>query len=194
MTVKEIKKILEYELSPKRFTHSVNVMNASIVLAEKHGANLKQAALAGLLHDCAREISNEKLLELSKKFDMNGDHVIFEQPELLHGPVGSKLAKSEYGIIDKSILYAVYYHTIGRENMSLLEKVVFVADYIEPGRKFSGVEEIRKAAEDDLDQAMILALDSTICHVMSMGRLIHPNAIFTRNFIIRSKIQKKSEI
>lgn len=194
MNREDIKDKLEYVLSPRRFIHSLNVMNTSIELAQRYGVDREKAAVAGLLHDCARDIRGDEVFELCKEFGIQVDDIARVQPELLHGAIGAGLAGHEYGVEDPMILDAIHYHTTGRKDMSILEKVVFIADYIEPGRNFTGVNEARKVAFSDINDAMVLSLDKTIKHVISKGALIHPDTIDARNFIIshgKSQEQKR---
>lgn len=184
MTLEEIRDKLEKSLTRRRFVHSVNVMNCSVDLAAKYGENKDRAAVAGLLHDCARDIKGRAIFDLCDKFGIKPDGVKLRQPELLHGPVGSYIAQVEYGVTDEGILDAIRFHTTGCENMSLLSKIIFIADYIEPGRNFHGIADIRNLAYVDIDRAMICALDRTIRHIMSKGALIHTDTVNARNFLI----------
>jgi predicted HD superfamily hydrolase involved in NAD metabolism len=190
MTIDEMKNKLQAVLKPKRYTHSINVMETAGKLAEKYGIDMEKAALAGLLHDCARDIKGEKVFELCDEFGIKVDYIGIKQPELLHGAIGSKLAVTEYGIDDTEILDAICYHTTGCENMSLLSKIVFMADYIEPGRTFPGANDARKLAYKDIDSAMVMALDKTIKYVIDRGALIHPNTVNARNSIIFENMAK----
>ncbi|MCR4434674.1 MAG: bis(5'-nucleosyl)-tetraphosphatase (symmetrical) YqeK [Clostridiales bacterium] len=184
MTIEQIRNKLEHELSPKRYTHSVNVMKTAIELAAKYGVDVKKAEMAGILHDCARNIKGEEALRLCRKFGIDVDNISKIQTELLHGPLGSVLAREEYGIEDESVLAAICWHTTGRENMDMLEKIIFTADFIEPGRKFAGVEDVRKQAFIDISKAVLMSLDCTIHYVIAKGALIHPATIHARNYII----------
>jgi len=190
MTIDEIKRELKKILKPGRFNHTIGVMNTSVKLAQTYGADESKAAMAGLLHDCAREIKGEVLFELCERYHIPVDDVCRTQPELLHGPLGSKLSEEVYGVSDREVLDAVCYHTTGRENMSLLEKIVFVADIIEPSRNFKGVDEIRKDAFVDLDKAVLAALDGSIRYVLSKGALLHIDTVNSRNYLI-NEINKR---
>jgi predicted HD superfamily hydrolase involved in NAD metabolism len=183
-----VKSRLEEHLSPKRFIHSLNVMDTAAKLGSKYGADEEKCMLAGLLHDCARDIKGEQVFLLCDRFDIYVDAVSKMQPELLHGPLGAKLAKQDYGVNDEQVLNAINYHTTGREGMSLLEKIVFIADYIEPGRKQPGVDEVRKIAFNDLDKAMAISLDDTLKYVLSKGALIHTLTVSARNYLILKHI------
>lgn len=185
MNLEKIKEKLEDSLSPKRFIHSINVMNSSIYLAKKYDEDIRLAAIAGLLHDCARDIRGKDIFDICEKYNIKVDDISSLQTELLHGPIGSILARREYGIEDKPVLNAICNHTLGCENMSKLDKIIFLADYIEPGRKFKGVEKIRKMAEINLDKAVLLSYDNTFRYCIKKGCLIHPKAIFARNQILK---------
>ena len=105
----------------------------------------------------------------------------------MHAPLGAEIASKEYGVDDVEILDSIRFHTTGRENMGILEKVIFLADYIEPGRNFPGVEEIREQAFEDIDSAMTMALDKSLKFVISKGALIHPLTVKARNYMIFSR-------
>lgn len=185
MTREEMKMKLEETLSPKRFIHSINVMKTAIELSKNYGVDTEKAAIAGLLHDCAREIKGEQVFELCRRFNIETDYITQAQPELLHGPIGSYLAKIEYGVEEPDILRAISRHTTGHENMEMLDKIVFIADYIEPNRNFPGVEDARKEANTNIDRALIMALNKTIKHVMTKGAMIHPETVNARNYLIK---------
>lgn len=184
MDINEIREKLKKALTPKRYKHSIGVMETCIILAERYGANTEEAALAGLLHDCARNIGEYDSLKLCVKYGIEIDEISALQPELLHGRLGAKLANMEYCVASEEILEAIEYHTVGKPEMTLLQKIVFLADYIEPGREFPEVEELRKAAYDDLDKALLRALDTTIEYVIGKKRLIHMNTISARNWLL----------
>lgn len=188
MTVEEMKNKLEEVLSSKRFKHSLGVMDTAVSLAERYGENKEKAAVAGILHDCAREIKGQAVFELCEKYHIGVNYITLSQPELLHGPLGAVLATEEYGVEDEDIIRAIYCHTTGRENMTLLDRIIFMADCIEPGRKFEGVDEVRELAYCDLDSSLVISLDSTIRHIIQKGKLIHPDTINARNFIIKKNI------
>ncbi len=180
----EILEKLKKPLNRKRFVHSVNVMNTSIELAKKYKEDVEKASLAGILHDCAKDIRGEQLLNMCKEFGIERDFVTRIQPELLHGPLGRKIAHRDYGIEDEDILSAIEFHTTGSENMSMLEKIIYIADLIEPKRNFRGVKKLRRLTFRDMDAAIILSLDMIIKNVLKKGKLIHPNTINARNYLI----------
>jgi predicted HD superfamily hydrolase involved in NAD metabolism len=184
MNTDEILEKLKKHLNKKRFVHSVNVMNTSIELAKRYNEDIEKASLAGILHDCAKDIRGEQLFNMCKEFGIETDFVTRIQPELLHGFLGKKIANRDYGIEDEDILSAIEFHTTGSENMNMLEKIIYIADLIEPGRRFPGVNRLRRLTFRDIDTAIINSLDMTIKNVLKKGKLIHPNTIKARNYLI----------
>lgn len=185
MTLEEMNDKLKKSIRTDRYIHSVNVMNSALSLAGLYGVDKNKAAVAGLLHDCAKDLKNEDTYEINKKFDIETDEITKRQPRLLHGPVGAYIAEICYGITDKEILNAIKFHTTGKENMNMLEKIIFISDYIEPERNFPGVDDIREWVTKDIDRAIVLALDSTIKRVLGKGALLHPATVNARNYLIR---------
>lgn len=166
--LKKLTKEMQEVQDPKRFTHTLGVEYTAAALAMRYGRELQQAQIAGLLHDCAKCMSDEKLLKLCEKNKLDVTEVERRNPFLLHAKVGSCLAKKEYGIEDPEILNAILYHTTGRPDMTLLEKIIFTADYIEPGRKQApNLTEIRCEAFKDLDNAVRMILRDTLAYLRS---------------------------
>lgn len=191
MTLDKIIVQLEKMLSPRRFSHSLKVMEASIKLAEKYGEDVEKAALAGLVHDCAKNIKSEDILSLCDKYGIIVDDIMRKDTALLHGMVGSYLARELFGIDDQRILSAIADHTMGRTGMDTLSKILFVADYIEESRDYDGVEEIREAAEESLEKAIYKGIDTTIIHILKKGGLLHPQTIATRNWVLEEESAKR---
>ena len=161
--VRKLTKAMEETLSGKRFQHTLGVAYTAAAMAMKYGVDMKKALVAGLLHDCAKCMSDEKLLKLSEKENIEVTDVERRNPYLLHAKVGAMLANKEYDIDDEEILNAITYHTTGRPGMTDLEKIVFVADYMEPGRdKAPNLEKVRKLAFEDLDEAVRKILKDTL--------------------------------
>lgn len=169
---------LHYVLTPKRYKHTQGVAQESLQLAKRYGANTDKAYLAGLLHDCAKCLTDEEKLKLCDEYNIKLDDILKTQPDLTHSFLGAKIAEEEYNIKDKEILDAIAYHTTGRPNMSLLEKIVFIADYIEPNRDyFEGLDKVRDLAYKDINKAVIYALESTMNYNKNKRRIIHPLGI-----------------
>lgn len=150
-----IRKRLEKKLNPSRYEHSLSVSYTCVALAMRYGEDLDKAELAGLLHDCARQYESEEIYQrcLSKGIEVTKDEE--KSKILLHAKYGSYMAKHKYHVSDPEILSAIEFHTTGKPDMSLLEKIVYIADYIEPRRyKAKNLDQMRKLAFIDIDQAL----------------------------------------
>lgn len=183
MDIKEIETDLSNKLSKKRFIHTLGVVNSAMYLAKKYGANIEDAHLAALLHDCAKEIPLLEMRDLVA--DLPCDQDMLHSGALLHGLAGMVLANTQYGVTNPDILEAIRVHTTGKENMSKLDKIIFLADYIEPNRKFPGVNDIRLAAEQSLDAGVLCGFDMTIRHLIDSEDSIYPLTILSRNDLLR---------
>lgn len=172
-------------LSPQRYEHSLGVRDTAVKLALRFGADPGKAELAGLLHDCAKNIPAEEALVLCERLGIELDEAERLNPALIHAPLGAELAQTEFGIHDEEIKNAIRYHTVGRAGMSLLEKVIYLADMIEPGRSFEGVEALRKAVEVSLDKALYEALKQSILHNAARGRIIHTGTVDAYNDLLK---------
>ncbi|MEG2353689.1 MAG: bis(5'-nucleosyl)-tetraphosphatase (symmetrical) YqeK [Clostridium sp.] len=190
----EIKSYLKSNLNDHRFNHCIGVYETCKKLAHYYGADEEKSALAGLVHDCAKHMRADKMIAL---LESHGEEITLEVKnniQVMHGYAGAYLAEEIFEISDEDILNAVKYHVTGRENMSLLEKIVFIADYIEPGRDFLGVEEARVLAYEDLDKALLYALDNTINNVVKSGYFLYTKTIDARNYLISIGIENSYEI
>lgn len=125
------------------------------------------------------------MVEKSVKYNADIDGLMLEGRVLLHGPVGEKMARYVFGIDDFDVLMAIKYHSTGRKDMTTLDKIVYIADYIEPERMFPGIDKIRDMVEVDLDRAVLMAIDNTIGYILAKGELIHPYTIDARNDILQ---------
>jgi predicted HD superfamily hydrolase involved in NAD metabolism len=171
-------------LKESKVNHSLSVSKTAITLAVKYGENVKKARISGLLHDCAKGMRDEELIKVAKDNEIQLDEIYIDNPSILHGIVASIIAKEEMGIEDEDILMAIRYHTTGRKHMSVLEKIIYIADYIEPLRTFHGVEELRSLSYIELDVAVVKALENTIKYVISKGELLHTDTIIARNYLL----------
>lgn len=181
----EIINDLRQQLSPKRFAHTLGVARAAVGLAQRYGAEPEEAYIAGLLHDCAKELP---LSEMQKTVDEAGISVdvdMYVNGALLHGVCGAVVAHQRYGVIDAYILDAIRYHTTGRVGMTTLDKIIFLADYIEETRDFPGVDYLRSLALQDLDKAVLAGYDTTIHHLLDQGLSIYFKTILGRNDMVR---------
>lgn len=173
--LKKIRKAMERALDPKRYEHTLGVEYTAAALAMRYGESIQKARLAGLLHDCAKCLSDEKRLAICEKEGIEVSEVEQRNPSLLHAKVGCFLAAEEYGITDEDVLQAILNHTTGRPGMSLLEKIIFISDYIEPGRnKAENLDEVRPLAFMDLDRALLRILEDTMKYLESGVEEIDP--------------------
>lgn len=190
----EIKAELKKILSEKRYTHSLGVADEAKKLAEKYGIDPDRAYLAGLVHDCAKEVPPEDMAGILKnKYGVSVDAMSRLTPKILHGVLGACEAQNKFGIYDPEVLDAVKYHTTGKGNMSMLAKIIYIADYIEPNRDFDGVEELRRLAYADIDEAIIKGIDETIADLLVRGLLLHPDTIHARNDLVIKRGQKQQK-
>ncbi|ASS74759.1 metal-dependent phosphohydrolase [Tumebacillus algifaecis] len=180
----EIKEIIRQTLSPRRFQHVSGVVDAADTLAHRYGVDVEKARLAAWIHDYAREWPVDKWYETAKQRGI--DPTYLEVAEMLHGPIAASMMPEVFGIEDEEIADAVRYHTSGRVGMTPLEKVVCLADYIEAGREYPAVHELRKQAEVDLDLALASAFDNTIRFLLDKKQPIFPVTILARNELWRA--------
>ncbi|MBQ4288934.1 MAG: bis(5'-nucleosyl)-tetraphosphatase (symmetrical) YqeK [Clostridia bacterium] len=177
---------LELVLKKSRVIHTLGVEEMAIRMAGIFGEDRDKASLAALFHDYAKYINDVDMLKLAEHYGIYVDDVYAEAPNLMHGPVGAKLIQEKFGINDSDVLNAITYHTVGRAGMSLLEKIIYVADMTEKNRDFPGVQELREKATENIDEAMILCLEQTIAYTLKRRKKIHINSIQTYNSIIEN--------
>ena len=191
LTIEKMQQLLEESLAPKRFKHSVNVYKTALELAKEHELPVEKIAVSALLHDCGREVPTKESAAKADALGIAIDEVERSQPILLHAKLGVYYAREKYGVTDKEILDGILYHTTGAAGMSELAKVVFLADMIEPGRDFPGVEELRKAACRNLDKAMLMAYSNTMRYLLDGGLLMHPHCLDGYNELIMQQKNKQ---
>ena len=179
--------ILSEKLNSELYCHSVATQELAVELAERYRVDKQKAALAGLLHDCARGLSHEELFLNAERYQIAVDQIRLAQPGLLHAPVGSKLAQMEFGVKDDEILHAIAVHNTASSGMSGLDKVLYVADASEPNRDYPGVERIRELAfSNDLDGAFLEAMEIKIHYTMKRKSMLHPMSLEAWNEILGS--------
>ena len=172
-TVQKIRKTLEGELKPERFTHTLGVAYTATSMAMVFDADIDKALIAGLLHDCAKCMSHDDQIKLCKKNNIELSDIEKKNHSLLHAKVGMYLARTKYDVYDTEILNAIRWHTTGKEDMSLLEKILYIADFIEPGRKpLEGMDIIRKEAFTDLDKCLAHILHDSVIYLQTIGKEI----------------------
>lgn len=154
---------LKGKISEKRFEHSLGVEYTAACLAMVYGENVERTRIAGLLHDCAKGLSTKTKLEKARKHNLPISKYEEKNPDMLHAKLGAYYARYKYDVVDQVILDAITWHTTGRPNMTLMDKIIFVADYIEPNRKpLPEIEEIRREAFTDLDACVVHILKNTL--------------------------------
>jgi predicted HD superfamily hydrolase involved in NAD metabolism len=175
---------LQKNLSPKRLKHSRGVSETAVELALLYGADPAKARVAGLLHDCARNMPNNILLHRAETSGILVNDIEIRHPVLLHAPVGALVARHEYGVDDPEILSAIRWHTTGGPDIALLDHVIFLADYIEPSRTFDGVDKLRALARQSLSEAILAAYDATISYITAERGLLHMATVEGRNALL----------
>lgn len=185
----EIEKRLKKELDKERFTHTLGVMYTAASLAMAYDADVEQALYAGLLHDCAKCIPNEEKLALCKKYQIPVSASEQSSPFLLHAKLGAYYAKSIYGIEEKEILHAIQVHTTGEPGMNTLDKIIYIADYIEPNRSQApNLAKIRTLAFKDLNLAMNAILKDTLKYLQEKGGKIDPLTAETYAYFCKNSL------
>lgn len=184
MNNEEIRQKIETILPERRFQHTLRVAETAKKLAEKYGGNQEQIETAALLHDVAKFFEKERMEAIIQREPGISKEYLDYHISLWHAPVGAVIARDDFNITDQDILNAISYHTTGRTGMSHMEKLVFLADYIEPGRSFPGVDEVRKLSETDLDQAIALTLKNTVQYLVSRSSQVYPDTIHAYNEFI----------
>lgn len=182
--------LLAARLPPHRWEHSLGAAATARRLAPRLGVEAEKAWVAGLVHDIARDLPPAELLSLAGRFGILVDTVEMEAPELLHGPVGAELARRELGIEDPEILDAIRRHTVGGACLAPLSLLLYLSDFIEPGRRFPGAEQVRQEAERDVELAALWAMEKTLCYLFHEGLPAHPVTLEGRNWLLR-KLEKE---
>ena len=181
-----IEQILKERLTDKRFNHSLGVRDTAAELAAIYGVDVEKARLAGLIHDCCKGMSAEDSEALCLKYGIDLTEFSEMHGGLLHAPLGAEFAKRELRISDREILDAIYYHTTGRPDMTMLEKIIYIADYIEPNRKgYYWLPSMRALAPIDIDSAVLLGLNLSIIYILDKNEMIHSLTTNARNHYLR---------
>ena len=184
--IEKIEKDLESMLSPFRYNHSKYVMYKAVELANLYGVDVNKAALAVLTHDIVKEFSREEYLQIAKDNNIVFDEYELENERLMHPKIGAVWVKEHYGF-DSEIQDAIRLHTVTEPEMSDLAKIVFISDKVEESRQSTDfdIEYERKLSKKSLDKTIIAILDSNIKHMINESKVIHPNAVLTRNYLLK---------
>ncbi|OPJ59077.1 bis(5'-nucleosyl)-tetraphosphatase (symmetrical) YqeK [Clostridium chromiireducens] len=190
LSIEEIKAYLKTNLMEKRYTHILGVADTAKKLAKLNGISEEKAEIAGLAHDVAKNLKVDTMKEIMEKNNIILSEVEQNNANLWHSIIADIVAKDKLGIGDEEILDAVRWHTTGKEDMSTLTKIIYIADMIEPSRKFEGVEDIRKLTFEDLDRGVYYGLTCSIEFLLTRNLLIDENTMKARNyFLLDSKFK-----
>jgi len=171
------------EMPERRWLHTQGVMETAVILADRFGEDPVRAELAAILHDVSKYWNVDRMQKVIRDQALPAELLLYDK-ELWHAPVGAWVAEHEFGVTDTEVLNAIRYHTSGRRDMSQLEKIVCLADYMEPGRDFPGVDKIRELSEHSLEQALLAGFNSTISFLLEKGKRIFPLTIEARNSLL----------
>lgn len=185
-----IEAYIERNLSEKRKKHTYGVAETARRLANRYGASEDKAKSAALFHDMFRSAPQEVLNMYVRQLELDG--VYLDNANLAHGPIAAVIMERDYGIEDPDMINAVRYHTTGRAGMSPLEKVLYLADAIEPGRAYPGVEQARKLAEESLDRACLFSMERSITYIRQRGLFLHQDTINARDHL-KEILEKKGD-
>ena len=172
--MEKIRRKIRQLLDKKRYKHTLRVARVAVKLAKYWKIDIEKARIAALLHDLGRQFEEKELLGKAKEYHLKLDNYEKENPLLLHGRVAVEIAKKEYGMKKKDVLGAISLHTTGAAKMTKLEKIIYLADFIEPGRKFRGVSKLREFAFQNLNKAVAWASKNTIKYLVKEKITIHP--------------------
>lgn len=186
-----IKNDLKENLTEYRYIHSLGVMEMAEELATIYNVDVESTRLAGLLHDIAKEMTEEESLKYVAENSIAIDDIEKINVSILHGKIGADIAKKKYGV-NEQIQKAIQYHTETNPNMDTLAKIIYVSDKIEKNRKSEkfDLEYERNLAKEDIDAAVLFIIDASIKKVIKKGKLLHPTIVETRNKIIMNKMQQ----
>lgn len=194
MTKEQMREKLKTMLTDHRYTHSLGVEETALKMAEIFGVDKEKTEIAALLHDCAKQIPHKEQLLMCQEYGIALDEIKEKQLGLLHAELGAYLAEHDFGVKDKEILDAIRYHTLGRENMTDVEKILYLSDIIEPNRRiFDGLEDLRALCFCNLDMALLAGFRLSISHINRTGAILHPQTIAAEKYI-REKLRKEKQV
>ena len=186
--IRDIKKELEDILDSKRYEHTLGVAYTAACLAMRYDYNMEKAYIAGLLHDCAKCMSNKDKIEYCEKHDLPITAVEQDNPSLLHAKVGAEISKRKFDIEDPEIYQAIFYHTTGHPNMTLLDKIIYIADYMEPHRdEAPNLDLVRKQVFVDIDTALFTILKDSVDYLDSSDKPVDPMTLQTYLYYVKQE-------
>lgn len=190
MDKQEIEQCIKKMTKETRFAHSKGVEKMAGELARHYGFDPDKAELAGLMHDCVKNLPTDEMLRLCDELGCELDWVTRNEPKLIHAPLGAYYSKKIFGIDDDEIFDAIYYHTTAKADMPMLTKIIYMADVVEPNRNYETVDELRKLAFENIDLAILKAIDFTTCKIIQTGRMLHSETINARNYLIAKGVKQ----
>lgn len=186
--IRDIKKELEDNLDSKRYEHTLGVAYTAACLAMRYGYNMEKAYIAGLLHDCAKCMSNKDKIEYCEKHNIPINSTEQANPSLLHAKVGAEMSRRKYDIDDSEIYQAIQYHTTGHPNMTLLDKILYIADYMEPHRdEAPNLDLVRKQVFIDIDTALFTILKDSVDYLDSSDKPVDPMTMETYLYYVKQE-------
>lgn len=188
LTPEALRPIALSYLKPKRMPHVLGTEREAVRLAERYGADVTKARIAALLHDCTKKLDMDEQLALCRQYAIPLDELEQKALKLLHSKTGAAIARDVFAA-DDEIYNAILYHTTGKPDMTLLEKIIYLADYIEPTRDFPGVETLRRTVYEDLDRGLLLGLTMTIDEMEEMGNPVHHMTRDARDYLLKRGIR-----
>ena len=177
MTCEEAQELVKGRLSRKRYKHTVNVKNMAVELAKRYGADEEKAALAALLHDSAKELPQEEMLQIFSDNAITAKNAASRPVPVWHGIAAAILCATKWGVTDPEILSAIECHTTGKASMTLLDKIIYMADATSAERDYPGVEQLRREEMQDLDLALLHSLQQSIAFVKKKGGDLDPQTV-----------------
>lgn len=185
MTIDEMQTELSNRLEKNRYIHSIGVMHTAVEIAARLEIPVEEARIAGLLHDCGREVPVDGMISEAERRGIEVGAVEHANPLLLHAPIGAQIARDVYGVENPAILQAIARHTVGATEMTTLDKLIYFADMIEPMRKYPEVEVLRRhGREDTIDEMFYAGVTASIAFVLEKGGLLHPATVAARNALL----------
>lgn len=186
--IKDIKKELEHDLDSKRYEHTLGVAYTAACLAMRYGYDMEKAYITGLLHDCAKCMSNKDKLEYCEKYDIPVTKVEQENPSLLHAKVGAEMSRRKYDIKDSEIYQAIMYHTTGHPQMTLLDKIIYISDYMEPHRdEAPNLDSVRKQAFIDINATLLTILKDSVAYLEKSDKTVDPMTMETYLYYVKQE-------
>lgn len=186
LTAAQLRPIALSYLKPKRMAHVLGTEDTAAALARRYGTDEEEARIAALLHDCTKKLDMEQQLALCEQYGIELDEMEKQALKLLHSRTGAELARREF-VVSDTVYRAIRYHTTGRADMTMEEKILYIADYIEPNRSFDGVEAVREATAQSIDRGILLGLEMTIEEMAALGNPIHHLTLEARDYLIRQE-------